>query len=194
MRLFVALDLPEQVRAALAEWGAQAVDRAGDVLRAVPPENLHLTLAFLGAREETQAEAIGAIVTTSAGNTCNLSLGAPLWLPPRRPGVLTVEVSDATGALAGLHATALTLYRSIMSPKDARYEPLDAGRSWDLTRSPCALARRTARPEPRVSLRRSGTRRGSHGTPRGIRSFRPTPPSPWTADRLRKAARSHVRD
>ncbi len=41
MRLFVALDLPEQVRAALAEWGAQAVDRAGDVLRAVPPENLH---------------------------------------------------------------------------------------------------------------------------------------------------------
>jgi 2'-5' RNA ligase len=173
MRLFVALDLPEQVRAALAEWGAQAVDRAGDVLRAVPPENLHLTLAFLGAREEAQAEAIGAIVTTSAGNTCNLSLGAPLWLPPRRPGVLTVEVSDATGALAGLHAsviaavhagteitpearpfrphitvarvrrgarispqhlqkppsaafnaTALTLYRSIMSPKGARYEPL----------------------------------------------------------------------
>lgn len=165
MRLFVALDLPEQVRAALAEWGAQAVERAGDVLRAVPPENLHLTLAFLGAREEAQAEAIGAIVTTSAGNTCNLSLGAPLWLPPRRPGVLTVEVSDATGALAGLQ-----------------------------TRSPCALARRTARPEPRVSLRRSGTRRGSHGTPRGIRSFRPTPPSPWTADRLRKAARSHVRD
>jgi hypothetical protein len=38
--------------------------------------------------------------------------------------VLTVEVSDATGALAGLHATALTLYRSIMSPKGARYEPL----------------------------------------------------------------------
>jgi 2'-5' RNA ligase len=171
-RLFVALDLPEAVRAELAAWGAQAAQCAGGALRAVAPENLHLTLAFLGAREEAQAEAIGAVVTATAGATPNLGLGDALWLPPRRPNVLTVEVTDDTGVLAGLHAsliaalnegaaytpqarpfrphitvgrvrrnqriridlppppraaftaTALTLYRSITSPKGARYEPL----------------------------------------------------------------------
>ncbi len=175
MRLFVALDLPEAVRTALAAWGAEAVEGTSGALRAVPPENLHLTLAFLGAREEREAQAIGAIVTATTGATPTLSLGAPLWLPPRRPGVLTVEVGDATGALAGLHsslvaavhagteitpearpfrphvtvarvrrghpirpqntilsrlpgvtfhATALTLYRSITSPKGVLYERL----------------------------------------------------------------------
>ncbi len=173
-RLFVALDLPEEVRATLAAWGAEAVELAGGTLRAVPPENLHLTLAFLGAREASEAAAIGAIVTAITGATPTLSLGQALWLPPRRPGVLTVEVADSTGALATLHssviaafqhagvaftpearplrphvtvgrvrrgarsgphhlpqpptasfpATALTLYRSITSPKGARYEPL----------------------------------------------------------------------
>ncbi len=104
-RLFVALDLPEEVRATLAAWGAEAVELAGGTLRAVPPENLHLTLAFLGAREASEVAAIGAIVTAITGATPTLSLGQALWLPPRRPGVLTVEVADSTGALAGLHSS-----------------------------------------------------------------------------------------
>lgn len=104
-RLFVALDLPEAVRTALAAWGAKAGEASGGRLRAVPPENLHLTLAFLGAREEREAPGIGAIVTAIAGDTPHLSLGAPLWLPPRRPGVLTIEVDDRAGALAALHAS-----------------------------------------------------------------------------------------
>lgn len=174
-RLFVALDLPGEVRDALAAWGGQAVARAGGALRAVPAENLHLTLAFLGAREETEAPAIGAIVTATTGAAPHLELADALWLPPRRPGVLSVEIHDETGALATLHASltdalakeaaytpearplrphvtvarvrsghrvrprdtelppppsiafeaaALTLYRSITSPKGARYEPL----------------------------------------------------------------------
>ncbi|MDQ3769063.1 MAG: RNA 2',3'-cyclic phosphodiesterase [Actinomycetota bacterium] len=104
-RLFVALDLPEEVRRALGAWGAKAGEASGGTLRAVPPQNLHLTLAFLGAREEAEVPAIGAIVTATAGATPHLSLGAPLWLPPRRPGVLTVEVDDHTGALNTLHAS-----------------------------------------------------------------------------------------
>lgn len=104
-RLFVALDLPEEVRRALAAWGAEAGEASGGTLRAVPPQNLHLTLAFLGAREEAEVPTIGAIVAAAAGATPHLSLGAPLWLPPRRPGVLTVEVDDHTGALSTLHAS-----------------------------------------------------------------------------------------
>lgn len=107
-RLFVALDLPEEVRRELAAWGAEAGEAFGGILRAVPPENLHLTLAFLGGREEAEVPAIGAIVTATAGATPHLSLGAPLWLPPRRPGVLTVEVDDHTGTLTTLHASLIS--------------------------------------------------------------------------------------
>ena len=111
-RLFVALDLPEGVRRALAAWGAEAGEAFGGRLRAVPPENLHLTLAFLGGREEAEVPAIGAIVTATAGATPHLSLGAPLWLPPRRPGVLTIEVDDHTGALYTLHASLIAALHS----------------------------------------------------------------------------------
>lgn len=119
-RLFVALDLPEEVRVALARWGAKAGEAFGGTLRAVPPENLHLTMAFLGARSEREAPAIGAIVTatTTAGATPQLSLGAPLWLPPRRPGVLTVEVDDHTGALTILHASLIAALQA-----DAAFTP-----------------------------------------------------------------------
>ena len=50
LRLFVALDLPEPARAALAAFRAAAADPA--VWRPLPDEALHLTLAFLGHRPE----------------------------------------------------------------------------------------------------------------------------------------------
>jgi 2'-5' RNA ligase len=124
-RLFVALDLPEAVRAALAAWGARAVEHASGALGAVPPENLHLTLAFLGAREEAQAEAVGAIVAATAGATPCLDLGDALWLPPRRPKVLTVEVADHTGALAGLHCSLIAALNqgAVFTPEARPFRP-----------------------------------------------------------------------
>ena len=102
VRLFVAVDLPADVRASLAAWGGAAAGASGGTLRVVPEANLHLTLAFLGAREEEQAEAIGALVTACAMPAGPLFLGDALWLPPRRPGVLTITVAQEGGALASL--------------------------------------------------------------------------------------------
>jgi RNA 2',3'-cyclic 3'-phosphodiesterase len=65
MRLFVALPLPEETRAALAGW----VRRCGTVpeLRWTPTEQLHITLNFLGEvaeeRLEPITESLGAIKT-----------------------------------------------------------------------------------------------------------------------------------
>lgn len=98
-RLFVALELPEEVRAALVAW--QPRDAS---LRPVAPEALHVTLAFLGAREEGEAVAIGALLEPLARPVGALALGAPAWLPPRRPGVVAVRVDDGDGALAALQA------------------------------------------------------------------------------------------
>ena len=55
-RLFVALDLPEDVRGELAEW--QHRELTDPALRPVPPENLHITLVFLGWQAEKDFERI----------------------------------------------------------------------------------------------------------------------------------------
>ena len=101
MRLFAAADVPAAVRAPLASWGTACAD-AVPGLRAIPEERLHLTLVFLGSRDDGEAPEIGELVTACADGPVEVAIGEPLWLSPRRPHVLTVEVADATGALLAL--------------------------------------------------------------------------------------------
>ena len=42
-----------------------------------------------------------------------LSLGAPLWLPPRRPRALAVEVRDESGALLALKGDVLNALAAV---------------------------------------------------------------------------------
>jgi 2'-5' RNA ligase len=101
-RLFAALELPVDVRGALGAFGRAAAD--GDfALRAVSDDALHVTLAFLGHRPLDDIPlASDAVRSAVAGPVAALSLGEPLWLAPRRPHVLTVEVVDGDGALIAL--------------------------------------------------------------------------------------------
>jgi 2'-5' RNA ligase len=55
-RLFVALDLPDDVRAGLIDWQRTAL--ADPALRVVRPEALHMTLVFLGYQAEKDVKAI----------------------------------------------------------------------------------------------------------------------------------------
>jgi 2'-5' RNA ligase len=100
VRLFVALDLPADVRDALAGWADAAAPAA---VRRVPAGNLHLTLAFLGSRSEDDAAAVGALLPGCARPLGPLQTADALWLAPRRPSVLTVALR-AGDALAGLQA------------------------------------------------------------------------------------------
>lgn len=100
MRLFIALDLPEDVRTALAAWAAGA---APPGVRRVPVDNLHVTLAFLGTRTSDEAAAAGALLPSLARPLEELRTAGALWLPPRRPGVLSVALESGAG-LADLQA------------------------------------------------------------------------------------------
>jgi 2'-5' RNA ligase len=103
VRLFAAADLPQDVRSALAGWGAAAAD-ASAALRPVPAERLHLTLVFLGSRAGEEAEGIGELVTACADGPVRAELGEVLWLSPRRPHVLTVGLRDPAGRIGELQA------------------------------------------------------------------------------------------
>jgi RNA 2',3'-cyclic 3'-phosphodiesterase len=55
-RLFVALDLPDEVREGIVAW--QGRELADPALRPVKPESLHMTLVFLGYHPEKAIERI----------------------------------------------------------------------------------------------------------------------------------------
>ena len=100
-RLFAALEIPAPVRDALGAFGRAAA--ADDfALRAVRDDALHVTLAFLGHRALDDIDPAREAVREVAAPVPDLALGDALWLAPRRPHVLTVEVADATGALLAL--------------------------------------------------------------------------------------------
>jgi 2'-5' RNA ligase len=103
-RLFVALDLPDPVVDALVAWRAPLL-RELDALRAAPRVSLHVTLAFLGWRQEASIAPLSELVeacASAAGGVAGLALGEPLWLPRRRPRVLAVALEDRHGQLGAL--------------------------------------------------------------------------------------------
>ncbi|HYB28500.1 MAG TPA: RNA 2',3'-cyclic phosphodiesterase [Solirubrobacteraceae bacterium] len=104
-RLFVALELPDDARAALAEWRTSALSGIAG-LRLVRPEDLHATLCFLGSRPAREIEQIGAACGVVAGEPpAESAFGDPVWLPRRRPRVLAVSLEDPEGRLARVQAT-----------------------------------------------------------------------------------------
>jgi RNA 2',3'-cyclic 3'-phosphodiesterase len=102
VRLFVALELPDTVRQELVRW-RDGVPGAGmpPRLRWVTPASLHVTLCFLGWRPFEQIPSIAeACAVPAACGPAQLTLADPVWLPPRRPRVLAVELRDEEDGLA----------------------------------------------------------------------------------------------
>jgi RNA 2',3'-cyclic 3'-phosphodiesterase len=97
-RLFVALDLPEETRAAIVAWGRrELVDPA---LRIVPPESLHITLAFLGYMPEKEIGRLGEIVAGLESPAMEIRLGDPVAKPSGRRPRLFALPADSPGAAA----------------------------------------------------------------------------------------------
>jgi 2'-5' RNA ligase len=108
-RLFVAVDPPEPVAEQLQGWARAAaaqIKRRGSQqrVRVLDAQLLHVTVLFLGERPLEHVAELTERLRGCARPPVELSLGAPLWLPPRRPRALAVELHDSEGALARLHA------------------------------------------------------------------------------------------
>jgi RNA 2',3'-cyclic 3'-phosphodiesterase len=97
-RLFVALDLPERVRAEIAEWGREEL---GDpALRPVAPESLHITLTFLGYLAEKEISRLAEIVEAGGGRAPSIELGDPVPRPERGRPRLFALPAESPGTIA----------------------------------------------------------------------------------------------
>ncbi|HSD24770.1 MAG TPA: RNA 2',3'-cyclic phosphodiesterase [Solirubrobacterales bacterium] len=99
-RLFVALDLPDDVRAGIVDWQRTAL--SDPALRIVRPEALHVTLVFLGYQAEKDAKAIAkqAFDVDARAPAVEL-LAEPVGVPRgKRPRLIALAAnSDETVAL-----------------------------------------------------------------------------------------------
>ena len=145
LRLFVAIDLPEDVREALRrlQAGLRRHDLPG--LRWTRPEGVHLTLKFLGETPATSLPAIeGALDRAVRGVPCfRLALGPPGTFGGRRgPRVLWVDVE---GELQPLQQLQAAVERELAA---AGFAPEERGFSPHLT-----LARVPQPPRPGLAER-----------------------------------------
>ncbi|GAG17445.1 unnamed protein product, partial [marine sediment metagenome] len=123
LRLFVAVDLPGQVREALArlQGGLRSHDLSD--LRWVRPQGIHLTLKFLG---ETPAGRVAAITEALAGairgrRRSRLALGAlGTFGGRRRPRVLWLDITGDIEHMRELQAAVEVALVEVGFPPEER--------------------------------------------------------------------------
>ena len=95
-RLFVALDLPERVRATIAAWQRRAIE-ADPALRAPASETLHVTLCFLGYLSEKRIDEVVELVTGLEARPVGMRFELePIPLPRRRPRLYAASTPSET--------------------------------------------------------------------------------------------------
>lgn len=93
MRLFIAIELPSEIKRELGK-----LRTAIPGVRWVPPEQIHLTLAFLGDVDEETTGRLTAQLAVIRENTFKLSCGNIGCFPDRRrPRVIWIGVKPEPG-------------------------------------------------------------------------------------------------
>ena len=85
LRLFLALELPAGVDAALRAW------RERHLVGARPADTLHVTLAFLGSRPRSELEVVLGALRESAAETASFELEPVRYRETRSVGMLVLD-------------------------------------------------------------------------------------------------------
>ena len=102
LRLFVALELPADVRTPLAQWTRTAFDHPD--LRPVRPEALHVTLVFLGWQYERDVERIARAAFSVDLPRVALEAREVIGVPRGRPRLFALGLGDRGDMLTGWQA------------------------------------------------------------------------------------------
>lgn len=122
LRTFVAVEIPGDVRAALAAVQSHLRQRRVRA-RWVRPGGMHLTLKFLGNLPADQVPSVADALQIAAGGHAGFSLtaaGIGVFPELRRPRVIWAGFSGGTGLLAGLQAGVEERLAAVGFPREDR--------------------------------------------------------------------------
>jgi 2'-5' RNA ligase len=170
-RLFVALDLPAEVREQVVAW--QGRELGDPALRPVRPESLHFTLVFLGYQAEKDVGRIAEAALGGEGAAPELELlPDPVGIPRgRRPRLFALEArspglvelqGEVEGRLvdAGFHEAERRAYWPHLTVARVRPEHKGGRKPAAVERPPGSLTRTPVRFRPtRLVLFRSHLKR-----------------------------------
>ena len=118
MRLFIALPLPETARTTL-----EALQTRFPTGRAVPFDNLHLTLSFLGDQSDDTAEAVHTALDSLRAPAQRLTLSDGTIYGGRHGQAIALE-ADGGADLITLHSRVLSRLRGAgVAPERRRFRP-----------------------------------------------------------------------
>ncbi len=122
VRIFVAAALEPVLREAVVQVRSR-LDSAGGALRWVRPDDLHLTLKFLGEIAEARVAGVAAAARQVAGRTEPFEItlaGIGAFPSPRRPQVVWVGVGTGADRVTSLARDLDTELHRLKFPKEGR--------------------------------------------------------------------------
>ena len=119
----MALDLPDRVREQVSAWQRREVDPI-PTLRATRRESLHVTLAFLGPRRESDAGRVAALLPARDLRAPRLRFERePVGVPGGRPRIFALEAEgeEAISFRAGLERDLVA--KGLFEPEERPFWP-----------------------------------------------------------------------
>jgi RNA 2',3'-cyclic 3'-phosphodiesterase len=122
LRLFVAIELPGEVREALNRLQHELQRQGLEKLRWVRPEGIHLTLKFLGATPVEKVSAIEEALAMAVAGTAphELSLAKLGTFGGNRPRVLWIDVKGDVDAVCRLQERVESAMNRLGFEREAR--------------------------------------------------------------------------
>lgn len=123
MRLFVAAELPRQVRTEVGRWQRRSLAGHPEVRIC---DNLHVTLSFLGDTPTDRVPQILAALGTLEMSPLCVALGGPFFLPKRGlKTVVALPVVDPSEALVRLQSviSEVLIELGVLSPVSRAFLP-----------------------------------------------------------------------
>ena len=136
LRLFIAIEIPAEVRRRLAEIEKELMASDADV-KWVPEGNFHATLKFLGYVDEDRVEQVSRAVESAAKDSSAFEAalsGVGAFPNPRRPSVVWVGITSGVEEMKALAAKVEDALEPLGFAREER--PFSAHITLGRTRSP----------------------------------------------------------
>lgn len=126
LRAFIASDIPPEIKQAISSQTTSLRKESGRAVRWVTPENIHLTLKFLGEVSASNLELLAQALRAECAQTTSFTVsveGLGCFPNPRRPRILWVGLTAPPALNRLQHQVEAIAARLGYPPEDKPFSP-----------------------------------------------------------------------